>query len=111
MEKTHHQALEFLSDEEKKALLGTAEMLQGVNESQKLHPVLKEHSKAFSDWAKEHPRDEYANWKKDYYYSVSMNRYIAAIIDTMNKGETMSFLTKPALKIKYMIENYRKKDQ
>ena len=70
MEKTHHQALEFLSDEEKKALLGTAEMLQGVNESQKLHPVLKEHSKAFSDWAKEHPRDEYANWKKDYYYSV-----------------------------------------
>ncbi len=48
--------------------------------------------------------------KKDYYYSVSMNRYIAAIIDTMNKGKTLSSLTRPALKIRDMIENYKKKD-
>ena len=48
--------------------------------------------------------------KKDYYYGVSMNRYIAAIIDTMNKGKTLSSLTRPALKIRDMIENYKKKD-
>ena len=39
-----------------------------------------------------------------------MNRYIAAIIDTMNKGKTLSSLTRPALKIRDMIENYKKKD-
>ena len=46
--------------------------------------------------------------EKDYYYSVSMNRYIAAIIDTLNKGNTLTNLTKPALKIKEMIDTYKK---
>ena len=46
--------------------------------------------------------------RRGYYYSVSMNRYIAAIIDIMNKGETLSNLTKPALKIKDMIETYKR---
>ncbi len=45
--------------------------------------------------------------KKEYYYSVKMARYIAAIIDTMNKGETLADLTKPATRIKDMIEKYR----
>ncbi|RKM62335.1 ribose-phosphate pyrophosphokinase [Butyrivibrio sp. CB08] len=47
--------------------------------------------------------------KREYYYSVNMNRYIAAIIDTMNKGKSLSGLTKPALKIKEMLDTYNKK--
>lgn len=43
---------------------------------------------------------------KEYYYSVNMNRYVAAIIDTINKGEPMHQLTKPALRIKEMIKTY-----
>jgi ribose-phosphate pyrophosphokinase len=45
--------------------------------------------------------------EKEYYFSVNMNRYVAAIIDTMNKGDTMSQLTKPALRIKDMIKTYK----
>ena len=45
--------------------------------------------------------------EKEYYLSVNMDRYIAAIIDTMNKGESMSNLTKPAARIKQTIENYK----
>lgn len=44
---------------------------------------------------------------KEYYYSVNMNRYVAAIIDTINKGEPMHQLTKPALRIKEMIKTYK----
>ncbi len=46
--------------------------------------------------------------KREYYFSVSMNRYIAAIIDTMNKGEALNSLTKPALRITDMINSYKK---
>ncbi len=44
--------------------------------------------------------------KREYYYSVNMSRYIAAIIDTINKGETMQDLTKPAKRIKDMVSRY-----
>ena len=45
--------------------------------------------------------------EKEYYMSVNMGRYIAAIIDTMNKGESMQELSKPALRIKETIEKYK----
>jgi len=45
---------------------------------------------------------------KEYYFSINMERYIAAIIDTMNKGDSMSKLTKPAHKIKETVEKYKK---
>ncbi len=70
LEKEYHQSLDFLSDEEKKTLIDTAVSLQGASENQKLHPILQKHSEAFSDWAKKHPRDEYANWKRDYYHTA-----------------------------------------
>jgi ribose-phosphate pyrophosphokinase len=45
---------------------------------------------------------------KEYYFSINMERYSAAIIDTMNKGDSMSKLTKPAHKIKETVEKYKK---
>ena len=47
--------------------------------------------------------------EKPWYFSVGMNRYIAAIIDTLNKGESMVELTRPAKRIKAMIDLYKKK--
>ena len=47
--------------------------------------------------------------EREYYISVNMNRYVAAIIDTMNKGETLSELVKPAARIKNVIDIYRNK--
>nr|WP_330387372.1 hypothetical protein [Butyrivibrio sp. INlla16] len=44
--------------------------------------------------------------EKEYYYSVNMGRYIAAIIDTLNKGNSLAGISKPALKIKSTIEKY-----
>lgn len=46
--------------------------------------------------------------QKPYYCSVNMGRYIAAIIDTMNKGESLQAIIKPADRIKETIENYKK---
>ena len=45
--------------------------------------------------------------EKEYYCTVNMNRYMAAIIDTLNKGESMQELTKPARRIKETIEKYK----
>lgn len=45
--------------------------------------------------------------EKEYYYSVNMNRYVAAIIDTLNKNEPMHSLVKPENRIKETIENYK----
>lgn len=45
--------------------------------------------------------------QKEYYCSVNMNRYIAAIIDTMNKGESLQALVKPATRIKETIMKYK----
>ena len=46
---------------------------------------------------------------KEYYCSVNMGSYIAAIIDTINKGDTLQNIIKPAVRIKETIENYKKK--
>ena len=44
--------------------------------------------------------------EKPWYCSVNMDRYIAALIDTANRGETLHDLTKPAARIRQMIELY-----
>ena len=46
--------------------------------------------------------------QKEYYLSVNMGRYIAAIIDTMNKGNSMQDISKPAMRIRDTVANYRK---
>lgn len=45
--------------------------------------------------------------EKEYYFSINMERYIAAIIDTINKGESLTKLTKPASRISETIRNYK----
>ncbi|MDC7294896.1 ribose-phosphate pyrophosphokinase [Butyrivibrio sp. DSM 10294] len=47
--------------------------------------------------------------EKEYYCSVSMNHYIAAIIDTLNKSKSMQNLTKPADRMKETINAYMRK--
>lgn len=44
--------------------------------------------------------------KKEYYFGVSMNRYIAAIIDTLNRNASMINLTRPEKRMREIIENY-----
>lgn len=46
---------------------------------------------------------------KEYYFSVKMDRYIAALIDTLNRGETLHDLIKPAGRIRQMIDLYTAK--
>ena len=48
---------------------------------------------------------------REYYCGVNMERYIAAIIDTMNRGESMQNITKPALKIREMVDMYNEREQ
>ena len=45
--------------------------------------------------------------ERGYYLTVNMDRYIAALIDTLNRGDTIQDLVKPAQRIKQMIELYR----
>ncbi len=45
--------------------------------------------------------------KKKYYGSVGMNRYLAAIIDTLNNGGATQQLIKPEKRISETIEKYR----
>ncbi|WP_036606369.1 ribose-phosphate pyrophosphokinase [Oribacterium sp. P6A1] len=45
--------------------------------------------------------------EKKYYFSINMERYIAAIIDTINKGESLSRLTRPASRISETIKNFK----
>ena len=45
--------------------------------------------------------------KKDYYISVRMDRYIAALINSMNQGKSLEKLTRPADRIREMLERYR----
>ena len=47
--------------------------------------------------------------ERPWYFSVGMNRYVAAIIDTLNKGKSMSELIKPAERMKEMVELYKGK--
>ena len=45
--------------------------------------------------------------ERPYYLSVNMDRYIAALIDTMNRGESIQNLIRPAGRIRQMLELYR----
>lgn len=45
--------------------------------------------------------------EKEWYCSVNVNRYVAAIIDRMNKGESMTELIRPAKRIKEMLDLYK----
>lgn len=45
--------------------------------------------------------------EKPWYFSVGMNRYVAAIIDTLNKGKSLQDLLRPASRIKEMVTLYR----
>ena len=47
---------------------------------------------------------------RPWYMSVNMDRYIAALIDTLNRGESIQDLTKPGKRMKAMIEAYLRKD-
>ena len=47
---------------------------------------------------------------REYYFSVNMSRYIAALIDTLNRGGSIHDLTRPAGRIRKMIELYGEKD-
>ena len=44
---------------------------------------------------------------REYYFNIHMERYVAAIIDTINKGQSLSELTKPAKRIKDALEMYQ----
>ncbi len=46
--------------------------------------------------------------ERDWYVSVNMDRYIAALIDTANRGETLHDLLKPGAKIRQTLELYRR---
>ena len=45
--------------------------------------------------------------EREYYFSVKMDRYIAALIDTLHKGEPIHELLKPADRIRKMLDLYR----
>ncbi|MBO6148406.1 MAG: ribose-phosphate pyrophosphokinase [Lachnospiraceae bacterium] len=47
---------------------------------------------------------------RKYYCSVGMTRYIAAIIDTLNKGSSMQEIIKPAKRIQDTLQIYRQKE-
>ena len=44
--------------------------------------------------------------EREWYFSVTIDRYIAALIDTVNKGNTLYDLTKPANRIRQMLDLY-----
>ena len=48
--------------------------------------------------------------EKSWYYSVDMNRYVAAIIDTLNKGNSLQEIIRPAQRIKEIIMEYKNRD-
>ena len=45
--------------------------------------------------------------ERKWYFSVTMDRYIAALIDTLNHGNTLSDLIRPAVRIRQMLDTYR----
>lgn len=47
--------------------------------------------------------------EKEYYFGINMNRYIAAIIDTLNKHGSMQVLAKPEKRIRETLQNYKKR--
>lgn len=49
--------------------------------------------------------------EKEYYYSIDMNRYVAAIIDSLNQGSMMMELMMPAQRIKETIQKFKEKNR
>ena len=49
-------------------------------------------------------------FEKDYYVSVDLSKYIALIIDTMNKDQSITKLLNPVEKIHNLLEKYNKKN-
>ena len=49
-------------------------------------------------------------FEKPYYLSVGMNRYIAAIIDTLNRNASMQKITKPEERMRETIRTYRERN-
>lgn len=47
--------------------------------------------------------------RRSYYLTVNMDRYVAALIDTLNQGESLQSLVKPAGRIAEMLKVYRAK--
>ena len=47
--------------------------------------------------------------EREWYFSVNMDRYIAALIDTANRSETLNDLLKPAGRIREMLDLYKAK--
>ena len=47
--------------------------------------------------------------ERPWYFSVGMNRYVAAIIDTLNKGKSMQEIIRPAERMKEIVELYKLK--
>ena len=45
--------------------------------------------------------------EREWYFSVKMARYISALIDTVNKGNSLQELTKPAVRIRQMVDLYK----
>ena len=45
--------------------------------------------------------------EKEYYFGVNMNRYIAAIIDTLNRNGSMLRITKPEERMREIIASYQ----
>ena len=62
--------LSFLSDAERTRILEAALSLHVEPEVKKLHPVLQKHKMLFTAWAKQHPREKYADWNRDKYRPV-----------------------------------------
>ena len=44
--------------------------------------------------------------KRPYYFSIGMARYVAALIDTLHRGDPMTGLVRPANRIRQMVELY-----
>ena len=60
-------AFVFLPVKERTRLIETALALHVDPDLKKLHSVLRRHKTAFTAWAKQNPRDKYANWNRDAY--------------------------------------------
>ena len=64
------RTLGFLPPEEHLRVIRTALQLQVDPAKRKLHPVLTRHKAEYAAWAKSHPRDPNAAWKRDTYRRI-----------------------------------------
>ena len=48
--------------------------------------------------------------QREYYFSVKIDRYIAALIHTLNRSASIHDMTKPAQRIRQMVELYNRRD-